>query len=195
MMIAIVILAAGKSSRLGQKKQLLPWQNTTLLEKSIVAAQNSGHSPIVAVLPPEEDILHVVENYNVTIAINHERDKGVSSSIRLGMQKAVAQCSDIEAVIFMVCDQPFISAQVLRDLGKKYHEGSEIVTCQYGETWGIPSLFSRKYFEDILKLEGDRGAKKLLYRYKDKCASVPFVQGNIDIDTIDEYKKITEVVD
>ena len=195
MMIAIVILAAGKSSRLGQKKQLLPWQNVTLLENSILAAKSSGHSPIVAVIPPEDDILNIVKNYNITVVINHERDKGVSTSIRLGMQKAFAECRGIDAVIFMVCDQPFISAEVLCNLGKKYREGNEIVTCQYGETWGIPSLFSRKYFEEILQLQGDRGAKKLLYRYKDKCASIPFVQGNIDIDTMDEYKKITEEVD
>ncbi|BBM82181.1 nucleotidyltransferase family protein [Candidatus Uabimicrobium amorphum] len=191
-MIAIVILAAGKSSRLGQKKQLLSWQNTTLLEKSILAAQGSDYSPIVVVIPPEEDILQVVHNHDITIAINHHRDQGVSSSIRLGTQK-ILDDSDVEAVIFMVCDQPFISADVLRRLGDKYREGHEIVTCQYGETWGIPSLFSRKYFDDILQLQGDRGAKKLLYRYQDKCVSIPFLQGNIDIDTMDEYKKITEL--
>ncbi|WP_372370454.1 NTP transferase domain-containing protein [Candidatus Uabimicrobium sp. HlEnr_7] len=188
-MIAIVILAAGKSSRLGSKKQLLSWKKSTLLETSIVAAQGTDYSPIMAIVPQDNEIINTIQHHDIVVIPNLQREQGVSTSIKLGTQHIINNSPQTKAAIFMVCDQPFITSQILCELGEKYKRGCDIVTCSYGGTWGIPTLFSRKYFSEILELSGDKGAKKLLQRHKDLCATIEFPQGNADIDTMEDYGK------
>ena len=191
--IAIVILAAGTSSRLGQKKQLLSWNNHTLLENTVVAAQNTGLYTMVVIPPEDAQIKSIVRNCGVSFVENEKNIEGVSTSICLGLKSVLTQEPELEGAIFSVCDQPFLCTALLQKI-VNYFVSSKIgiVASQYANTVGIPVLFAKKYFNEILQLKGDQGAKKIIYRNKDHCHFISFDKGEIDIDTMEDYASALE---
>jgi molybdenum cofactor cytidylyltransferase len=91
----------------------------------------------------------------------------------------------------MVCDQPFASASLLNDLIAAHEETLKgIIASGYNNTLGTPVLFNKKYFDDLLKLQGAEGAKKIIMKYADDVATVPFPMGAVDIDTIEDYDSL-----
>jgi molybdenum cofactor cytidylyltransferase len=66
--------------------------------------------------------------------------------------------------------------------------GKGLIACTYAETLGTPVLFRRPYFNALLALSGDAGAKQLLKRHPDDVATVPFPKGGIDIDTEEDFR-------
>jgi molybdenum cofactor cytidylyltransferase len=91
----------------------------------------------------------------------------------------------------MVCDQPFVSAFLLNELiVTQKNTGKPIVTCQYENTFGPPALFYKTIFPELLDLKGDAGARKIVEQRSNDTATVLFTQGNIDIDTEEDYKAL-----
>jgi len=68
--------------------------------------------------------------------------------------------------------------------------GKGIVASAYAGTVGTPVLFDKSYFQALASLRGDQGAKKLLKMYAQDMATVPFEQGEVDIDTADDLKRL-----
>jgi molybdenum cofactor cytidylyltransferase len=98
---------------------------------------------------------------------------------------------DIGRALFLVCDQPYISASLLEaimHLGTS--SGKAIVASQYGEILGTPVLFCRSMFDQLQRLKGDNGARKVVLANMDQVATVPFPEGAIDIDTHDNYSQV-----
>jgi molybdenum cofactor cytidylyltransferase len=117
-------------------------------------------------------------------------EEGIASSIRCGLNALLEIMPDIEHAIFMVCDQPFVTARLLNELVEVCADtGSDIVACAYGGTVGTPALFSKNYFPALLELQGDEGAKKLLKQYSDAVGVISFPKGDIDIDTMKDYEE------
>jgi len=190
--IGIVILAAGSSSRLGEPKQLLEFDGMTLLSHSIIEAANSNCSIAVVVIGANADfIAKEIDGDIVHIIANKNWDEGMSSSLRLGLKTLRKIDPKIDAVIFMTCDQPYISSSVLNDLISKYQQsGKPIVTSNYGEAIGPPTLFHKSFFSELMELKGDVGAKKIIQQHNDEVATVLFTKGNIDIDTKKDYEAL-----
>jgi molybdenum cofactor cytidylyltransferase len=91
----------------------------------------------------------------------------------------------------MVCDQPHISSSILNGLIKTQQKTTkQIVTCNYGDSMGPPALFHKKYFEQLVKLSGDTGAKKIIQRNMNDVATILFPEGKIDIDTEEDYENL-----
>lgn len=115
----------------------------------------------------------------------------MSSSIRLGiamLQKTEPQVSD---AIIMVSDQPFADTGLLESLkNKKAITGKGIIACSYNHTLGVPVLFDKKFFPELMLLEGQEGAKKLILEHKESVADIPFPLGSFDIDTVDDYQAL-----
>jgi len=188
---AVVILAAGQSSRLGQPKQLLKYQNKTLLQHAIDTAKQSSVRSIIVVLGSNaEVILNETDKSDIQVVKNDDWESGIASTIRSGIQ--VLQ-TNTDAAILMVCDQPFVTPDLLNSLIEKQKETSKsIIASQYGETIGTPVLFRKQFFSELMVLKGDAGAKKIMLRHPDLVETVSFPQGGIDIDTIDDYKALEE---
>jgi len=72
----------------------------------------------------------------------------------------------------------------------KQKSGKPIVASSYAETLGPPVIFSSKYFPDLMQLEGDSGARKIITQHPDEVASISFPEGNIDIDTQADYEAL-----
>ena len=188
----VVILAAGASSRLGSPKQLLVYSGVTLLQHSIEAAQSSDAVSVVVVLGANADVIRSEISNTANVVVNDSWKEGMASTIRFGLQTLVKLNPDVEAVVFMVADQPFVTAELLNDLmelNKK--EQRSIVASKYGTTFGTPVLFTKRFFPELLELTGDVGAKSLVRKYLNETAFVPFPKGEIDIDTVEDYKNLS----
>ena len=190
----VIILAAGESSRLGFPKQLLIYSGATLLQHSIEVAQLSDASSVIVVLGANADLINdELKASTVKIVINSQWKEGMASTIRYGLQTLLELNPETNAVIFMVADQPFVTADLLNnlmDVNRK--EQRSIVACKYGTTFGTPVLFDKRFFPELMELTGDVGAKSLVRKHMGEAAFVFFQNGNIDIDTKEDYENLSK---
>ncbi len=191
----IVILAAGASSRLGQPKQLLPYHEQTLLEHSITIALASVATQVVLVLGAgAAGIQPVIKDDKLALIVNKQWQEGMASSIRFGLNQLLQQNAGMQMVIFMVCDQPYVSTELLNNLVTLQQQtGRSIVASQYAATTGIPALFTKALFPELLQLKGDAGAKKLVMLHQADTVTIPFPLGSIDIDTAADYQALQKM--
>lgn len=188
----IIILAGGASSRLGQPKQLLRYHGKTLLDHSVNEAANAKADAVVVVLGKNADLFKdEIDKENVRVVVNKDWAEGMASSVRLGLDTLLNSKPYIDAVIFMVCDQPHISSLVLDELITTQQKTTkQIVTCNYGESIGPPALFHKKYFRELMELKGDIGARNIIQQNMSDVATVLFPEGKIDIDTKEDYEAL-----
>jgi len=185
----IIILAAGNSSRLGQPKQLLDYQGKTLLRHTV--EQALAVSSRVIVVTGSENSGIEKETGSAGTVQNKNWQEGMASSIHKGLNEMLSTYPETENILITVCDQPHIDASVLSELiEKKQSSGKGIMASHYSGTLGTPVLFSRSYFNDLLQLSGQEGAKKLLVKYRDDVGQVMFEKGSVDIDTTEDYQKL-----
>jgi molybdenum cofactor cytidylyltransferase len=185
MTLATIILAAGQSSRLGQPKQLLLYQGVPLVRRMAEAALALGAGPVVVVTGANAEAIEVsLVGLPVQTAYNTDYQTGMASSVRTGLG---ALPNVPEAVLILLTDQPHVDTPLLQTLlhtAERTQRG--IVACRYGDTLGVPVLFSSRYVPDLLALTGDSGARKLIQQHRADCAEVRFEQGAIDLDTPDD---------
>lgn len=190
----LVILAAGGSVRLGSPKQLLQYQQQSFIKNIVDTSLKIANALVVVVVGAQKDsMLQELNNYTVNIVINEDWSKGMSTSIKIGLAESIALNPLMEACIFVVCDQPFINLQLLQTLITTYeHSEKGIIACVYDDVTGTPVLFNKKYFADFKLLENEEGAKKLLIVNNKDLEIIPFIHGEIDIDTKEDYKKLID---
>jgi len=192
MSTAIVILAAGNSSRMGKPKQLLKFNGHTLLDLVITESLNTKFRPVVVVLGAyETEIKQASTNPEVIYAVNESWQNGMSSSISFGLKTALSIDSQIDNTIITVADQAHISSEIFNELQSKQEQSQKnIVASAYSQTTGTPALFNKKYFKELLALNGANGAKSLIKQHADDTTTIPFEMGNIDIDTETDYNNL-----
>jgi molybdenum cofactor cytidylyltransferase len=185
----IIILAAGNSSRLGKPKQLLRFREKSLLQHVLDEALAVEAAKCVLVLGSEAEEMETQINAGKAIVChNAQWAAGMSGSIHLGLQKLLELQLDVDCCIIAVCDQPFITTQLFRNLYEVAKENKvSIVASSYADTAGTPALFDKSQFDALLKLKGREGAKKLLKLAHEDLLLVPFERGEIDIDTPEDY--------
>ncbi len=192
--IAAIILAAGGSSRLGQPKQLLPFRDKTLVRTIINAACEAGCSPVVVVIGSDAEKLHrELAHANVVEVQNANWQRGIGSSIRSGVQALRDHAPDVEATFLLACDQPAVNARLIEGMiAMHLATKKDIVASSYADTVGIPALFDRSLFEDLLSLGAEAGAKSIILQNDDRVARFAFSEGVIDIDTLEDWKRFNE---
>lgn len=192
--IGLIILAAGASVRMGEPKQSLEFNGKTLLQRTIQTALESECRPIVVVLGARIDNLkNEIKDFDVQIAENADWEQGMGSSIKAGLGKILEMNRQINGVLIMVCDQPFVSAELIKRIVEKYRKtNSLIVASAYSETLGVPALFGSRIFSRLLELEDSGGAKSIIEQFQEETASVLFEEGKFDIDTPDDYLRLSD---
>jgi molybdenum cofactor cytidylyltransferase len=190
----IVILAAGQSKRMGQPKQMLHFQEITLLEHAINTALATQIQPVVVVLGAHHDaMLPVSSGKAIRVVVNDDWPSGMASSLKLGLHYLQLQAPQTDGVIFMLCDQPFVSVKVLSNLMlAQQASGKPAVACSYAGKLGTPALFHSAWWSMLQQLTGDTGARNLLAAMPHEVATIIFEEGAIDIDTEDDYKRLLE---
>lgn len=177
-------MAAGGSSRLGQPKQLLQFKGKTLLRHAAEAMAGSRCDPVVVVLGAEtESSASEIEGLPVSVCVNENWQIGMSSSIKTGLAQLIERSPDIDAVLISLCDQPFVTAEMLNRFVEKFAAGrAVVVAAKYNGVAGVPALFSRELFGELSRLDGDKGARDLIRRRAD-IETIEVPEAGIDIDT------------
>jgi len=190
--IGVVILAAGSSSRLGQPKQLLQYQNQTLLKRIIDIVIPFDFNPSVLVLGAYADqIRDAVNLENVTAVYNEHWSEGIASSIRVGVEESIKLNDSLKSILFVLSDQPFVSSGLIQRLIDKHnHRSQRITACSYKQDIGVPAIFPKHFFPKLKELTGDVGAKSIIMRHSEVIDEVVFKKGYFDIDTAEDYEQL-----
>jgi len=187
--IAILLLAAGSSSRMGRSKQLLPIQGEPLLLRTTKAAlQSQANNTVVVLGANAEKHEAVIKHLPVTIIVNDEWEQGMGNSLKMGLRHLTYTYPDLKAVLVLVCDQPLLTTAVLDELIRAHHETKkEIVASFYGDSPGVPVIFDRTLFLQLSQLKDQQGAKKIILENKEQVHAMAWPEGEIDLDTWEEY--------
>ena len=196
MRVAAVVLAAGGSTRFGRSKQFALFQGDTFIKRIVAAAIEAGCAPVVVVTGEDSaQITSELARLTVSIAMNPRWSSGLGSSIGVGVQRAIDLAPDLDASLLLTCDQPFVTAAVLAQIIQLHlTNGKPIVASAYATTLGVPALFDRPCFPDLLRLKEDSGAKKIILARPHDVVSFDFPAGAIDIDTAADYKKLDQPI-
>ncbi len=185
-----LLLAAGGSSRLGQPKQLLGFQGKTMLRRAAETLAATVCSPVVVVLGASLDASRTeLDGLDLSVFENLDWQTGMSSSIRGGLAALLVLEPNVDAVLITLCDQPFVTTEHIDSLIAQFtRHRSAIVAAKYGKTTGVPALFANEVFDDLLDLEGDKGARQIIRNRIADVRTVTINQARIDIDSIDDYE-------
>ncbi len=188
--IGTIILGAGASSRMGRPKQLLAWRNELLVNRAVRQATALEAGPVALVLGANADLIaKEVEDTSITIGVNDNWAEGMGSSIVTGLKALLEKDSDLEGVLITLVDQPLIDSTHLLEIIENFKKNnSPLVAAAYGDTLGVPALFSADLFPRLLTLSGREGAKKIIHQVRDKLTKWPLPAAKIDLDTPEEWK-------
>ena len=187
-----VILAAGASSRLRQPKQLVEIDGETLLRRTVRIAAESGCHPIVVVLGFSVDRMRgELEGLDAIAVVNERWRAGMGSSMRCGVEAALQMNPRSENILLLVCDQFRLTTDFLREL-LHVHGCREypIAAARYNGGLGVPAVFSSMFFPNLLAVNEDHGARRILERNAEQVAPVDFPEGGIDLDTPEDLKRV-----
>ncbi|MEM9671510.1 MAG: nucleotidyltransferase family protein [Bacteroidota bacterium] len=194
-MITTIILAAGEARRMGQPKQLMQIQDQSLVERAVRTAQSVSEWVVVVTGAYQEQVRKEVAPLGVITVHNSQWASGMGSSISTGIQKAMSFSSVPGAVIIMLCDQPLVDEELLKQLIKVHKDTRKpLVASAYRDVLGVPAVFAEPLFRELLKLQGKIGAQKVIARYASEAASVDFPQGSDDVDTPEDYARVQKLL-
>jgi molybdenum cofactor cytidylyltransferase len=188
-MIAVIVLAAGASTRMGRQKLTLPLADGRPLVRAAVEQVLAGDpDDVVVVLGREaEAVASALRGLPIRTVINPRYAEGQSTSLRAGLD-ALAQGT--EAAIVALGDQPLPHPRLLRQLVEAFRtSGRPIVAPVYRDGRGNPVLFASSVFDELRRVEGDRGGRPVIARDPERVAEVPVdAPMPADIDTPEDYE-------
>jgi molybdenum cofactor cytidylyltransferase len=183
--LAVVILAAGISSRLGNiTKQLLVYKNETLLKIVVKKALEISKNVFVVLGHEKEKCKKELEDFDVNIIYNPNYKKGMGTTLSLGIKHT----KEFNYTMIILCDQPFIPISHFQAL-KENIQNENIIASLYekNKSAKVPAIFPKKYYDELLKLDADFGAKEILQ--KESCINIQLKKDFcIDIDTLEDMK-------
>jgi molybdenum cofactor cytidylyltransferase len=187
--IHIAVLAAGESKRFGSQKLLASWRGRPLVTYSLRAAQRACPGRVLLVSGHEAEAIEAVSAADTdTIVRNPDFAGGIGTSIAAA---ARACPRDAAALLIALGDQPLVSADHLRTVIAAWDRSAHsIVATAYAGTFGPPVLFGREYFSALASLNGEQGAKSVLFEFRERVVTVECAPAAVDIDTQGDLKAL-----
>ncbi|GAB5473519.1 MAG: molybdenum cofactor cytidylyltransferase [Maribacter sp.] len=191
--IPILILAAGESKRMGERvKQLLPWKNTTLLENALAQARASQVEEVFVVLGANDEFIKKQTQLPDDICIYNENwSNGMGSSIVAGLKHLLSLPVEYDGMLVMLADQPLIDAAYIDQVIDTWGKARATITATgYENGLGVPAMFDKCHFTELLKLTKDYGARHII---NDSNIKIINPQGKeMDIDTWQDYQNMIQ---
>jgi molybdenum cofactor cytidylyltransferase len=190
-MIAAIVLAAGGSTRMGRPKMLLPLRRGTLLSAAVEPLLSAGLDRVVVVLGDRagevKEGADLPELARLRIVVNEAWRDGMASSLSRGL----AECSEADAVLIALGDQPGATKDRLRRILGAFHPGAPLVVPVHEGIPAHPVLFAHALFPELAALSGDVGARQVVRRHWNEAVRID-VEPLPDVDTPEDYRRLLE---
>ncbi len=159
MYVSAILLAAGRSTRMGTDKLSLCYRGQPILHRSLEPLIASPLvSEVIVVVNPGFSL--PIDREGCTVVVNHEADSGMASSLRAGITAASAAA---DAYLVCLADMPAITEALIATLVEAYRRSDKkILVPVYQGRNGHPVIFSSKCKDMLLRLEGDVGARETI---------------------------------
>lgn len=191
--LGIVILAAGEARRFGACKQLALFHKKPLLQHVIDAALPLRPTRLVVMTGKYHEAIAAANDEGVVTGAelihNPDWSSGMSSSIRLACELLSVDCDQL---LVLLADQVLVSTNELETLVAMAADGGS-ACAGFSGTVGPPAVFSRAWYPDLLTLNAENGAKKLLTDPAKQVAIVPMKSAGWDIDSKDDLERLSDV--
>jgi molybdenum cofactor cytidylyltransferase len=181
MKFAAVVLAAGRSTRMGANKLLADLSGRPLLATTIKQIQDSGVDKTVVVAGHQaQAVATALSHTKVVIIHNAQYANGLSTSVRCG----IAAVQDFDAAFICLGDMPLIRFADMQRLMQAFNvdEGRRLIAPTYHGQLGNPVLWGQEYFKALMELEGDRGARSLLEASRQQITEIAVEHDGILLD-------------
>ncbi len=189
-MNAAIVLAAGRSRRMGAPKVLLPFGPGTVIAHIADRIAASSVDRIVVVVGPEGDrVADALRGRPASIVVNPDPEKAMLSSVRCGLRALPEGC---DAVLVALGDQPAVEAALIdRLIAARAGSGKGIAVPVHGGRRGHPLLFAASYGPEVLERYEDTGLRGLLAAHPDDIVEVPASDAAVlsDMDTPEDYRR------
>ena len=200
MSVAVILLAAGRSSRMaeGHHKLLLSLGDRPVLVHVIESILASQAHPLVIVLGYQVEQMHTIlapylTQSQVTAVENPNYREGMSTSLRKGVATLLASTQPLEGALIMLGDQPLMTPEVINTVIETHHTTHKrIVTPYFNGRRGNPTFFAASLFPELLEMTGDEGARKVIKQHPQDVAIVELQDSdsNYDVDTWEAYQQV-----
>jgi molybdenum cofactor cytidylyltransferase len=191
--VAAVILAAGGSQRMGRAKQLLRVGGQSMVRRAVEAAVEAGCAPVVVVVGARADEVEAeLPGSGAEVVRNEGWERGIGSSIRVGVAHVMSAGHQPSALMIILCDQPLVSAAVLGRL-MEAHSGAAgrlVTVAEFDGTLGPPVIVDAALFSELLALPDDRGAKALWMERPEIVGRVACPEAGVDVDTPGDFERL-----
>jgi CTP:molybdopterin cytidylyltransferase MocA len=183
------ILAAGASTRFGSAKQLVRLGGTPVLHQAIAnAALVAGHSVTVILGARARDIGPALRQSSVAVVVNRDWEEGLASSIRAAVHATPAGC---EGLMLVLADQVAVTGDDLKRLYAGWRRHPVLIAAAlHGGAPGVPAIFPRWAFTDLLQLRGDRDPRLSIRRSMDRVVRIPMPNAAMDLDTPEDLLEV-----
>ena len=194
-----IILAAGLSTRFGKPKQLVELNGKPLLEWVVDACLKSRLDKIVVVLGHNAPQIAAglslkYGDPRIATVINPQYREGMSRSLRAGLAGVM---QDFPAVMFLLGDQPLVSSNLIDRLLERFRESEkDICVPVHSGRRGNPTLFGSKFYQQLLNVSGDLGAREIIRVHPEAVLSVEEEDplSFFDIDTETDLQALREIL-
>jgi molybdenum cofactor cytidylyltransferase len=188
--IAAIVLAAGQSSRMGHNKLTADLGGAPLVRRAVEAAVTSHVSRTIVVTGKDASLVEdALKDLSVGFVHNPDFRQGLSTSLKMGI-RAVPE--EYDGAVVLLADMPGIGAGVIDKLIAAFNpeEGRAICVASHKGKRGNPVLWSRRFFPEMLALEGDIGAKHVMALNEELVCEVEAGSDDplIDIDTPEDLR-------
>lgn len=182
---AVILLAAGQSSRMGSPKQLLPFQNSTLIEVVTDRLLSLSPVPLLVVLGAnQEQIAPLLENRPVFTLFNPHWESGMASSIRTGITHIQDNFPQTDRVMVCLVDQPLILPKHYQQLlATSIQFPGKVIAAKYRGQPGVPMLFPKPFYSVLEHVQKDTGAKHWIRSHPESVVTVELPEAAFDWDT------------
>jgi molybdenum cofactor cytidylyltransferase len=188
--VAAILLAAGRSRRMGAFKPLLPFGASTVIESCIDNLRQASVDEIIVVIGHRADeVREHLQNANVAFALNDDPASEMSVSIARGVEQL---SNEANALLIALVDHPAVSSGTIKTIVDAWVEGAQFVQPEFNGRGGHPVLIDLKYRHDLLQLDPQKGLRALFDAHRDQVRRLPvdcpFVAR--DMDTWEDYVQL-----